>query len=339
MTPKVSVVMPCRNALGTIDEAVQSILAQEMEDLELIVVDDGSTDQTAARLVRWGQLDPRVVVLRNAASGIIPALNVGIEAAKAPMIGRMDADDIALPDRLAKQVAWLDEHPEVALVGCLVRAFPDEAVGEGFRAYVSWLNSLITAEDIAREIFVESPLAHPSVVIRSQWLDRMGGYQDFGWPEDYDLWLRMHVGGAFFGKVPEHLLLWREHSRRATRTDSRYSVENFLRAKARYLTLGPLKDREDVIVWGAGQMGRRLSKHLLKEGVQLLAFVDIDPKKIGREKRGRPIIAPEDLMSCWSQARRPALIVAVGSRGARQLIRARLQAMGLQETVDWWAAA
>lgn len=331
--------MPCRNAAETVDDAVQSVLSQDLEDLELIAVDDGSEDQTGAQLTRWSQLDPRVVVLKSPGSGIIPALNLGIQEARAPLVGRMDADDIARPDRLAKQAAWLEDHPDAALVGCLVEAFPKELVRAGFRAYVSWLNSLITPEDIAREIFVESPLAHPSVVMRSEWLDRVNGYLDFGWPEDYDLWLRMHVAGATFGKVPERLLLWREDPQRATRTDSRYSVENFLRAKARYLMIGPLKDREDVIVWGAGQMGRRLSKHLLKEGVQLLAFIDIDPKKIGREKRGRPIIAPEDLMPLWRQAKRPAIIVAVGSRGARQLIRAQLQAMGLQETVDWWAAA
>lgn len=331
--------MPCRNAAETVDDAVQSVLSQDLEDLELIAVDDGSEDQTGAQLTRWSQLDPRVVVLKSPGSGIIPALNLGIQEARAPLVGRMDADDIARPDRLAKQAAWLEDHPDAALVGCLVEAFPKELVRAGFRAYVSWLNSLITPEDIAREIFVESPLAHPSVVMRSEWLDRVNGYLDFGWPEDYDLWLRMHVAGATFGKVPERLLLWREDPQRATRTDSRYSVENFLRAKARYLMIGPLKDREDVIVWGAGQMGRRLSKHLLKEGVQLLAFIDIDPKKIGREKRGRPIIAPEDLMPLWRQAKRPAIIVAVGSRGARQLIRAQLRAMGLQETVDWWAAA
>lgn len=339
MAPSVSVVMPCRDAADTIDEAIQSILTQELEDLELIVVDDGSKDQTGERLARWRRRDPRVRLLSNAGSGIVAALNTGIQVGKAPLIARMDADDIALPDRLVRQVAWLEDHPEAALVGCLVKAFPKDAVRAGFRAYVAWLNSLITAEDIAREIFVESPLAHPSVVVRSEWLDRMDGYQDFGWPEDYDLWLRMYANGASFGKVPECLLLWREHPRRATRADSRYSVENFLRAKAHYLTVGPFKGREDIIVWGAGQMGRRLSKHLLKEGVRLLAFVDIDPKKIGREKRGCPVIAPEDLMLYWQHARRPALVAAVGSRGARRLIRARLQGMGLRETVDWWAAA
>ena len=81
---------------------------------------------------------------------------------------------------------------------------------------------------IAREIWIESPLAHPSVVMRRTCLERLGGYQDHGWPEDYDLWLRMHLAGERLAKVPEVLLDWREHPARLTRIDSRYAVENFL---------------------------------------------------------------------------------------------------------------
>jgi hypothetical protein len=188
-------------------------------------------------------------------------------------------------------------------------------------------------------MFVEAPVAHPSVMIRRSWLERMGGYQDLGWPEDYDLWLRLHQAGARFVKVPEVLLYWREHPGRLTRTDRRYSVENFLRAKSHYLAKGPLLDRRSVIVWGAGQMGRRLSKHLISEGAPLVAFVDIDPKKIGRQRRGRPVISPDDLAQLWSASDRPIVLAAVGARGARKLIRSQLTSMGLHEGQDWLAVA
>jgi hypothetical protein len=110
---------------------------------------------------------------------------------------------------------------------------------EGQRIYLEWLNSLLEDGDIHREMFVESPLPHPSVIIRKAWLDQVGGYQDRGWPEDYDLWMRLYLAGAQFAKLPEVLLDWRDDPQRLTRTDSRYSLENFLRLKAYYLQLDP----------------------------------------------------------------------------------------------------
>jgi len=337
--PTVSILMPCYNVADTVDVAITSLLGQTLPEHEIVAVDDGSTDTTGDHLADWVTRDSRVRRLSLPHRGIIPALNDGLSACRAPLISRMDADDRAHPERLAKQVAFLNAHPDVALVGCLVEGFPADEVGEGFQLYLEWLNGLVTPEAIAHEIFVESPLVHPSVTLRRAWIEQVGGYQDRGWPEDYDLWLRMHLSGARFAKVPEVLLYWREHPARLTRTDERYSADNFLRAKAHYLCQGPLHNREAVIVWGAGKMGRRLSKHLLHEKATVTAFVDIDQAKIGRTRRGRPIIAPEDLLGWWRRYDRPVVLAAVGSRGARELIRDRLNHMGLREGVDWWAVA
>ncbi len=339
LMPAISVLMPCWNAAATVDQAVESILRQTLTDLELIAVDDGSVDSTRQRLEDWARRDDRVRLIAREHAGLVEALSAGVRACRAPLIARMDADDRSHPQRLEKQADFLERHPEIAVVGCLVEGFPPDDVQEGFRIYLEWLNGLRLPQEIAREIYVESPLAHPSAMMRRPWIDRVDGYQDNGWPEDYDLWLRLHLAGARFAKVEETLLFWREHPTRATRTDSRYSVENFLRAKAHYLALGPLADRGDVFVWGAGQMGRRLSKHLVRQGVSLAAFLDIDPAKIGRTKRGAPVVAADELPHRWGSARAPALLVAVGSRGARKLIRARLNEFGLEEGRDWWAAA
>jgi glycosyltransferase involved in cell wall biosynthesis len=331
--------MPCYNAGSSLDEAMDSLLVQTLENFEVVTVDDGSTDDTLERLKAWGRRDRRVRVLPQAHAGIIPALNHGLAACEASYVARMDADDRAHPTRLECQVNYLDAHPEVAVLASLVEGFPQGDVREGFQIYIAWLNALISHADITREIFVESPMAHPSVTFRKRWVLDAGGYQEYDWPEDYDLWLRLYLNGAHFEKVPEILLYWRERPERLTRTDSRYSVKNFLRAKAHYLMLGPLADREAVIIWGAGQMGRRLSKHLLLEGAPIVAFIDIDPKKIGRTRRGRPILSPEDLKGELAKYSRPVVLAAVRSRGARSLIRERLSSMGLREAIDWWAVA
>ena len=335
----VSVVMPCFNAADTLPEALESLTGQTLVDFELIAVDDGSSDATASILKEWAVMDARIRPIFQPHSGIVVALNNGWHACQSPLIARMDADDLAHPERLERQVAFLDMNSEIGVVACRVEGYPQEEVRQGFMVYLDWQNSLLTDVDIRREMFVESPLAHPSVVIRQEWLSRVGGYQDHGWPEDYDLWLRLYLAGARFAKLPEYLLHWREHPQRMTRQDSRYSLENFLRLKAHYLARGPLNGKGAVLVWGAGMMGRRLSKHLLRQGVPLTAFVDIDPAKIGRTRWRLPIISPEELPAWWQAAEEPVVLAAVGARGARQLIRQHLNQLRLREARDWWSVA
>lgn len=337
--PRVSVLLPCYNAADTLEETLACLFAQSEVDFEIVAVDDGSTDETLTILEEQARRDGRLRPLARPHAGIIPALNVGLEACRASCVARMDADDLAHPDRLAKQADFLDAHPQVGLVASLVEGFPSEELREGFQIYIEWLNSLVTDEDIRRERFVESPLAHPSVMVRRDVVMEAGGYEERGWPEDYDLWLRLMERGVRMEKVEEVLLSWRDHPTRLTRSDSRYSLENFLRAKAHYLLRGPLKGRDALFIWGAGMMGRRLSKHLLRGGAPLQAFIDVDPKKIGRTRRGKPIVAADDLSGMWAQAEKPALLAAVGARGARELIRAKLTSFELEEGRDWWAVA
>lgn len=335
----ISVLLPCYNAADTLHEALDSLTCQTIGDMEIVAVDDGSTDGTRQILQARAAQEPRLRLLTQPHAGIIAALNAGLACCTAPLVARMDADDRAHPERLEKQATFLRLNPEIDLVSCRVEAFPAGQVRQGFTIYLEWLNSLISDEQIRREIFIESPLPHPSLVIRREALLRLGGYQDHGWAEDYDLLLRFYLAGARFAKLPEVLLAWREHPQRLTRSDPRYSLENFLRAKAYYLARGPLLGRDAVMLWGAGMVGRRLGKHLARQGVPLVAFVDIDPRKIGRTRRGLPIIPPEALLDWWRRYANPALLAAVGARGARALIRQRLVDLGLREGCDWWGAA
>ncbi|NOZ78021.1 MAG: glycosyltransferase [Acidobacteria bacterium] len=337
MTPRVSVLLPVLDARGFLDACLTSVERQTFRDFELVAVDDGSRDGSGDLLESWAQIDPRIRVFRRPHGGLVSALNAGLELCRAPLVARMDADDACHPRRLELQLRWLASHPDAGVVSCLVRHIPVHRVAEGFRIYETWLNGLVSHEAMVRERFVESPLAHPSALIRRQVLEAAGGWRDEGWPEDYDLWLRLVERGVRFGKTPQVLYFWREHAGRLTRTDGRYSVENFLRAKACFLVKGPLAGGRPVIVWGAGQTGRRLSKHLLRAGAAIAAFVDIDPAKIGRTVRGVPVHSPDDL----PVLRTPESIVlaAVASRGARELIRQRLKALELVEGREFYCVA
>ena len=337
--PRLSVLLPCRDAASTLDEALDSIFRQTFTDFELVAVDDGSTDGSAERLEAWARKEARLRVVRLAPRGLIEALNAGLSACRAPLIARMDADDRSHPERFAEQVRLLDAEPALAAVGCLVEAFPAAEVRPGLALYLAWLNGLTTPESIGREIYVESPLVHPSVMMRRDWCRRVGDYQEHGWPEDYDLWLRMHAAGALFAKVPRVLFFWREHPGRLTHASPRYAIESFLQAKVHYLLAGPLAGRGSILIWGAGIVGKRLSKLLLARGAPVTGFVDIDPAKIGRTRRGLPVIAPQACLDLWRTSPDPILLAAVGARGARALVREQIRELGLVEGRDWWAVA
>jgi glycosyltransferase involved in cell wall biosynthesis len=182
--PRVSVVMGVRNGQPWISEAVGSILGQTASDLELVVVDDGSTDQTVPFLEGIG--DPRLLVVRQAPAGLTSALNRGLRMARAPLIARMDADDLAHPDRLSRQVAFFRAHPEVGLLGTGCQ----EISGSG-----EILRTIVPPQDdgaIRRVLIRRNPFVHSSVAFRRTVLDATGPYdQTFSVAQDYDLWMRM----------------------------------------------------------------------------------------------------------------------------------------------------
>lgn len=334
-SPVVSVLLPAYNAAPTLAEALSSVQDQEMADWELVAVDDGSEDDTGARLEAAAAADPRIRVLRLPHQGLVAALSAGLAICRAPLVARMDADDRMHPARLRRQVALLETHPAVDLVGSLVECFPKEQIQEGMARYQEWLNSLVSHSEIIRDIFVESPFAHPSVTFRKDSVLRVGGYQERGWAEDYDLWLRLYLAGACFAKAPHALHYWRDRPERLTRTAEAYSLRNFRRLKIHYLREGFLRGREAVVLWGAGRGGKAWGASLEEAGVRIAAFVDIDPKKIGRTRRGHPVLAPEEL----SPPGGAPVLVTVGVKGARTLIRADLDRRGYVELRDYVCVA
>jgi glycosyltransferase involved in cell wall biosynthesis len=338
--PAVSVLLPVFNAARFLDACLESLASQTCQDFEVVAVDDGSKDSTPSILDSWRRRDSRFRIVRTPHQGLVTALNIGLERVRAEFIARMDADDIALPRRLELQKQLLETRRQVDVVGCRVTHFSSNSVGRGFRLYERWLNGLIEDHEIRRDMFIESPLAHPSVMYRRKTILAAGAYRERGWPEDYDLWLRLAGRGAVFAKVRKSLIRWRDHRGRLTRTDRRYAVEKFIECKAHYLARGPLAGRERVLIWGAGQTGRRLSKHLLRRGVTLEAFVDIDPAKCGRTLRGVPIVDPDRLEKMHDiRSGRGLLLAAVASRGARLKIRRHLDDRGWLETRDYWCVA
>ncbi|MBW2734763.1 MAG: glycosyltransferase [Deltaproteobacteria bacterium] len=334
--PEVSVLLPVRDGAATLAAALESLASQSHREHEVIVVDDGSQDESIDIVKGFAQRDPRVRLVEPGAVGLVAALNIAAQEARAPILARMDADDICMPYRLRRQLSWLRRRPELTVVGSLVETFGSAADNAGWQRYIKWLNSCRDEERIARELLVESPLAHPSVMMRRGPFESVGGYRDFDGPEDYDLWLRLARAGARFAKVPVVLLRWRDHAQRLTRMDSRYRPEAFLALKIEHLLAGPLKERaRPLLLWGAGRDGGRFGRALLARGVAIEAFIDIDPRRIGNTRHGRPVVAPNDI----TDFEHPMVLVVVPVAGARKLIRGRLTLRGLREGRDYWVCA
>ena len=333
--PRVAVLLPARDAAGTVRAAAVSILRQSHRDLALVAVDDGSRDGTAAILEGLARRDRRVQVIHGPGEGIALALNRGLASCDAEVVVRMDADDVAHPRRVERQLAALEADPALAAVGSRVRLFPRRGVAGGMARYAAWLNGLVTPDLVARDLLVEAPLVHPASAIRREALEEAGGWRDGDFPEDYDLWLRLSAAGRRLSNVPEVLLDWRESPSRLTRTDGRYALSRHVALKAAWLAAGGLAGRSEVAIWGAGETGRAFARALSRHGVGVALFLEVDARKIGRTVAGAPVLSYEEA----ARARGLPLLVAVGAPGARELIRAELGRQGFEETRDYRCVA
>lgn len=333
--PRVSVLIPFRDAEGTLGASIRSIARQTLRDFECVLVDDASRDGSSAIAHAAATLDPRFRVVHAAGQGLVAALERGVSACRAPLIARLDADDIAHRTRLDKQAATLETQPGWAGVGSHVRVFP-RPLSRGMARYERWLNGIRTPTDVAREAFVECPLAHPTWMLRSEPLRRLG-YRDAGWAEDYDLVLRMIAEGATLGVVPEPLVSWRDSPGRLSRTAATYEEARFVACKAHFLSRGVLAKQSDYVLWGHGPTGRALRRALEEEGRFVRTVIDVHPRRIGNEIRGARVEPPEFLARGHGDA--GPIVVSVAGSGPRNEIRATLAAMGYRETRDFVCAA
>ena len=201
-------------------------------------------------------------------------------------------------------------------------------------AYERWQNSLVDHVLICRDLFVESPFVHPGIMMRASIVVQLGGYRDQGWPEDYDLWLRMAAAGIRFARLPATLLFWRDHPERATRTMDEYASLAMRRCKCHHLRQGFLRGCSEVVIAGAGLEARAWQRLFLADGVVVSHWLDIDPRKIGSILHGAPVLRPEELRLDGRK-----MITAIGLRGAREQFRLKAQLLGWREGEDFVSVA
>lgn len=216
--PRISVLMAVYNGQRFLKAAVESILAQSFEDFEFIIVDDGSTDRSPALLRRYADRDPRIRLVSLPHAGLTRSLNQGLAIARGELVARMDADDVARPQRFARQVAFLDAHPDIVLVGC---------AHELIDANDHILQTEIPASDDQaiqeRHLRGLTSICHPCVMARRAALSEIGGYDErYPAAQDLDLYLRLGEIGKL-ANLPQVLMQYRFH--RDSTSDTRGELQ------------------------------------------------------------------------------------------------------------------
>lgn len=337
-SPRVSVLLPCRDAAAFLDECLDSLQAQTLDRFEVLAVDDGSSDGTASLLAARVRADDRIRVLEAGGEGPAAACNRAAAEARAPVLARMDADDVARPERLETQLRLLDERPGLAACGTEVELFPPERLGSGWRRYERWLNGLHRPREIRRDLLIECPLASPTMAVRRSVFRALDGYRDRGWPEDYDFVLRLHRAGMGAASVPRPLVRWRRHDDNRSKNHPAYSPGAFLRCKAHFLVRAFLPPGRPPVLWGAGEVGKPLVRRLRAAGRPAAGFVDLDPRKVGQVIHGCPVWDPDQFRRRFPGPGDPEdayVLGAVGAPGAREEVREALRATGRTELDDF----
>lgn len=237
MNPKISVVMPVWNGEKYLAEAIKSVLDQTLREFEFIIVNDGSTDATEEIIQTFA--DPRIVYLKNEANlGLSKSFNKGIAAATGEYLARMDADDIALPERFAKEAAFLDSHPEIGVVGSAVWRIDEKGAKLGLS------RKALEPQALKWQSLFSTPLFHPAVMARAEVLKENPFDESLASSEDYELWSRlMFERGVKLANLPEPLLMYRvfpgSFTKSLTPEKRRNSINNSLANIERYAALTP----------------------------------------------------------------------------------------------------
>ena len=297
------------------------------------MVNDHSEDQSETLFRAYA--DPRFRLLQNPGKGLVDALNYGAENCRTDWIVRMDGDDIMHSERLEHLWKVVSQSPELDLVANRVELFSREPLKTGYVEYMRWQNNVLTQREIDLNIYIESPFAHPGLMFKKSTFDLLKGYREGDFPEDYELWLRMHEHGAKMVKIPETLLYWRDSPQRLSRNHPSYRRSAFDKLRASYLARDQrLRHGRPVAFWGAGRKTRKRSQLLIDQGIQPGVWVDIDPKKIGNRINHVKVVGP-----CWLQQQdpRPFVLIYVANHGAREKIGAMLEAIGYKAGKDYLA--
>jgi glycosyltransferase involved in cell wall biosynthesis len=314
---KISIILPYKNADPFLDETLDSIQRQDFQHWELIAVNDHSTDSSEHLIKKRSQEDSRINTQMNEGTGIIHALQTAYRLSAGTYITRMDADDIMAKDRLSLMVDRINQSASRTIVTGAVKYFSDEPVSEGYRKYEKWLNTTNLNGNQWKQVYRECVVASPNWMIRKADLDKIGGFADLKYPEDYHLVLKWYQAGFKIACVDQVTLHWREHESRTSRNSSHYTQESFFKLKIDFF-LDHEWNGEFIVIWGKNPKSKLITNVLAERRISCINLDLANFKQI------------ENLSDY-------KLLVAVYPVHQERLqIFSYLTSIGMEEGKNWW---
>jgi len=276
----ISILLPVFNAAPFLRACLDSIRTQSLENWELLVVDDYSTDDSWQILRDFAEMDARIRFFKNNEKGIIPALKMAFFHSQGEFITRMDADDLMPVDKLSNlHQALLKEGVGHVITG-KVAYFSDVDLGDGYKKYESWLNGLVERHTHFEDLYRECVLPSPAWLINRSDLIKAGAFDSERYPEDYDLCFRFYKQNFKIVGIPETVHLWRDHPDRTSRNNPIYADQNYLELKLYWFTKLQKNTQRPLVIWGAGKKGKYIARYFLKYNHSFHWITD-NPKKQG----------------------------------------------------------
>ena len=279
----VSIIIPYKNPLPYFEDCLKSIVNQSHKKLQIILVNDHSTDDSEKLAFKYSNEDSRIELVKNIGKGIVDALNTGSEIAKGKYITRMDADDIMSENKIEILRSLLEKKKTKHIAVGNVKYFASKKpMGNGYLKYANWLNELTSKEKNFKEIYKECTIPSCCWMMHRSDFENIKGFKKLDYPEDYDFLFRVHYNQIKLATTKEIIHLWRDHPMRTSRNSKDYLFENFIPLKLKYLIEKELKPKDELVLWGSGKKGKLIAKKLIENNCSF-TWICNNPKKIGVE--------------------------------------------------------
>jgi len=307
--------MPVKNTAEFLTECLESIVNQEEKEWELIAVNDHSTDESFSILTEYASKDHRITVYNNKGNGIIDALDLAYSKSTGGFITRMDSDDIMSLDKLETLKTNLLKLGRGHIALGKVMYFSEKEVGDGFKNYETWLNELISKGSNFEEIYKECVIPSPCWMMYREDLELCEAFRPNYYPEDYDLAFRFYLNKMKPIPCNKTLHHWRDYATRTSRTHIHYADNTFLDIKLRYFLKLDYNKTKNLVIWGAGNKGKKIAKLLLEKKIDFYWICD-NPKKIGKHIYDQKML----LFTALEQIENSQSIITVANLKAQQEI-------------------
>jgi len=323
--------MSVKNEEAYLETCLQSILDQSEKKWELVVMDDGSADNSMEILRSFESKDPRIRVCQNPGHGIINALECAFQKSKGEFISRMDADDLMHPDKLKSLKKAFDGERKLQISVCQVQYFSSMELGSGYKQYEKWINDLINRNSVFSEIYKECVIPSCAWMARKSDMLENKMFDDLQIPEDYDLSFRFYQHHFKVIPVTEKLHLWRDHEHRTSRTNPLYNIRKFDVFKLRHFVRNELSKEDQLVIWGAGDKGKRMIKYLVQNKTDV-RWITKNNRKINQRIYSALLESPEILKSL----NRVKIIVALSNPDDKKNVEIYLNILGLTLWKDYF---